>query len=379
MRPYHSGMVRGSLLAVVGCFGLAACSGGGGGSQSAQVLNLGGFWQTSTISALGYDTFLAGNLTQTGSQISGTLTIIGSPCTASGTLTGTVSGSSVTMSLTEGLQSVSLTGTASSDGNSIAGTYQAPSGGCTNGDSGTFTATRTSSNAGCTPVPPGIVSWWKGEGNALDAESANPGTVEGGVTFLLGKVGQAFYLDGSTGYVNVPDSSSLQAISTTVTVEMWVQPTVPSSGGYLYSRRDPLTSENFSVYVLNDGTLTVLLRTTTSPTETGSKFASVPCAVEFGQTQHIAATANLSTSSVNAYVNGVAVPLSVVYGPATLGGTFAPVTHLYLGRREDPSVEGQAGAAYFPGMLDEVSLYSTALTQNQIESIVSAGSAGKCQ
>jgi hypothetical protein len=247
------------------------------------------------------------------------------------------------------------------------------------GMSGTFSGTRSTSNAGCAPVPQGIVSWWKGEDNALDQEGANPGTVEGGVNFSLGKVGQAFYFDGSTGYVDVPDSSSLQAISTTVTVEMWVQPTVPSTGGYLYARRDPITSENFSVYVQNDGTLTVLLRTTTSPTETGSKFASAPGAVAFGQTQHIAATANLTTSSVNAYVNGVAVPLTVVYGPASLGGTFAPVTHLYLGRREDPGLEGQAGAAYFPGMLDEVSLYSTALTQSQIEAIVSAGSAGKCQ
>jgi len=364
------------LVAIL-CLLLSGC--GGGSSQNAQVVNLGGYWQTSTVSALGYDTFLAGNLTQTGNQISGTLTIYGSPCATSGNLAGTVSGLNVTMSLTEGLQSVSLAGTVSSAGNSITGTYLAPSGGCTNGDSGTFAATKTSSNAGCTPVPPGIVSWWKGEGNALDAEGANPGTVEGGVTFLLGKVGEAFYFDGSTGYVNVPDSSSLQAISTTISVEMWVQPTVPSSGGYLYARRDPLTSENFSVYVLNDGTLTVLLRSTTSPTETGSKFTSAPGAVAFGQVQHIAATADLTTSSVNAYVNGVAVPLSVVYGPATLGGTFSPVTHLYLGRREDPSVEGQAAAQYFPGMLDEVSLYSTVLTQNQIEKIVSAGSAGKCQ
>ena len=249
------------------------------------------------------------------------------------------------------------------------------------GMSGTFSGSRSTSSAECVPVPPGIVSWWKGEDNALDQEGMNPGVLQGGITFGPGKVGQAFYLDGSTGYVDVPDSSSLEAIATTVTVEMWTQPQVLPSGGvaYLYARRDPLTSENFSVYVLNDGTLTVLLRTTTSPTETGSKFASAPGAVAFGQTQHIAATANLTTSSVNAYVNGVAAPLSVVYGPATLGGTFSPVTHLYLGRREDPSVEGQAAAAYFPGMLDEVSLYSTALTQNQIESIVSAGSAGECQ
>lgn len=367
-------------LAFILCLGLPGC-GGGGNSQNAQVLNLAGYWQASTISNLGYNTFLSGTLAQTGSQLSGTMSISGSPCATSGTLSGTVSGSTVTMSLTEGAQSVSLNGTASQNGNSITGTYQAPSGGCTNGDSGTFSATRSTSNAGCAPVPPGIVSWWKGEDNALDEEGANPGTLQGGVTFGAGEVGQAFYLDGSTGYVNVPDSPSLQAIATTVTVEMWAKPqTLPSGGfAFLYSRRDPTTSENFSVYILDDGTLTVLLRSTTSPTPTGSKFASAPGAVTFGQMQHIAATANLATSGVSAYVNGAAVPLTVVYGPSTLGGTFSPVTHLYLGRREDASLEGQTDAAYYPGVLDEVSLYSIALTQSQIVSIVNAGSAGKCQ
>jgi hypothetical protein len=81
---------------------------------------------------------------------------------------------------------------------------------------------------------------------------------------------------------------------------------------------------------------------------------------------------------VAAYVNGSGVPLTVVYGPSTFSGTFAPVSNLYLGRRQDPSIEGQAGAAYFPGVLDEVSLYSTQLSQNQIQTIVNAGNAGKC-
>ena len=369
-------------LGISSCALLSGCGGGGGGtSQTGQVLNLAGNWQANTISNFGFNTFLSGTITQSGSSISGTMSISGSPCANSGALSGTVSGSSVTLSLAEGTQSVSLTGTASANGNSITGTYQAPTGGCTNGDSGTFTATKSTSNAGCVPAPIGIVSWWKGEDNALDQYGANPGTLQGGVTFGPGEVGQAFYLDGSTGYVNVPDSATLQAITATATVEMWAQPQALPSGGsaYLYARRDPLTSENFSVYILDDGTLTVLLRTTTSPTTTGSKFASAPGAVMFGKMQHLAVAANLTASSVNAYVNGVAVPLTVVYGPGTLGGTFFPVTNLYLGRREDASVEGQTGAAYFPGVLDEVSLYSTALTQNQIVSIVNAGSAGKCQ
>ena len=76
----------------------------------------------------------------------------------------------------------------------MTGTYQAPLGGCTNGDSGTFSATAITSTLGCAPVPPGIVSWWRGEGNAQDQTGSNPGTLQGGVTFGSGKVGQAFSL-----------------------------------------------------------------------------------------------------------------------------------------------------------------------------------------
>ena len=362
---------------------LAGCGGGSGGSssQSATVLNLAGNWQASTSSNLGYNTFLSGTLTQTGNQISGNMSISGSPCAFSGMLSGTVSGSSVTLSLTEGSQSVSLTGTATQDGNSMTGTYQAPSGGCTNGDSGTFTATRITSNSACAPVPPGIVSWWQGEGNAQDATGTNPGVVQGGVTFGPGEVGQAFHLDGSTGYVDVPDSASLQAIATTVSVEMWAQPKTLQTNAvaYLYARRDPLTSESLSVYLTAAGAVGVLLRTSSSPTETGSKFESAGGIITFGKFQHIAVTVDTNTSAIGAYVNGSGVPLTDVYGPSTFSGTFAPVSNLYLGRREDASVEGQAGAAYFPGALDEISLYSTELSQGQVQAVVNAGSAGKCR
>lgn len=371
---------RSSLLALILCLGLPACGGGhtvGGGTT----LNLAGNWQATTRSNFGFSTFLAGTLSQSGNQISGTLTISGSPCAVSGALAGTVSGTSVNLSLNEGGQSVTIAATASADGNSMTGTYQAPLGGCTNGDSGTFSATRQTSTLGCAPVPPGIVSWWRGEGNAQDQTGSNPGTLQGGVTFGSGKVGQAFSFDGSTGYVNVTDSPSLEAILTTVSVEMWANSqSLPANAvSYLYARRNPIFSENFSMYIKADGTLGILLRTTSSPTPTGSKFESIPGTVAFGTFEHIAATANTNSGVVKAYVNGVAVPLTVVFGPATLSGTFVSVPYLYLGRREDAGVEGQAGAGYFAGSLDEISLYSAELTQTQIQTIVSAGSSGKCQ
>ena len=46
----------------------------------------------------------------------------------------------------------------------------------------------------CEPVPVGLVSWWSGDGNALDSLSRNSGTLQGNVTFPSGNVGPGFRL-----------------------------------------------------------------------------------------------------------------------------------------------------------------------------------------
>lgn len=82
-------------------------------------------------------------LTQSGSSISGTLNFSGgTPCAASPSLTGTVSGTNLSLQLNENGQTVSLTGTANSSFSAASGDYTAPAGGCTNGDFGTWTATK---------------------------------------------------------------------------------------------------------------------------------------------------------------------------------------------------------------------------------------------
>jgi hypothetical protein len=57
---------------------------------------------------------------------------------------GTLSGNSMTISLNESDQIVAGIGTLSADGGSASGAYQAPYGGCTDGDYGTWYGTRTS-------------------------------------------------------------------------------------------------------------------------------------------------------------------------------------------------------------------------------------------
>ena len=71
--------------------------------------------------------------------------------------------------------------------------------------------------------PPGLVSWWRGEGNASDSAGTNNGILQGGVAFVAGEVGQAFSFDGSGhGYVMVADSPTLR-FTNALTIECWAK------------------------------------------------------------------------------------------------------------------------------------------------------------
>src|SRR5262249_31493972 len=75
----------------------------------------------------------------------------------------------------------------------------------------------------CVPPASGLVSWWKGEGNANDAADGNSGTLYGGVTFANGEVGQSFSFNGSTAHVRVPDQPNLR-FTNGLSVEAWINP-----------------------------------------------------------------------------------------------------------------------------------------------------------
>ena len=74
----------------------------------------------------------------------------------------------------------------------------------------------------CDPTPAGLISWWAAEGNANDSFGTNNGTAVGGVSFTTGEVGQAFSFNGTTAYVDVPDSPSLQ-LTNQITIEAWIK------------------------------------------------------------------------------------------------------------------------------------------------------------
>lgn len=125
------------------CLLLSGC-GSGSSYSTAPPPSLTGNWTFTAASAAfpGVVTTGAGQIVQTGNSFSGTLILTGSPCSSSGAFNGTLAGTALNATLDENGQAVTFVGTASSDLSSASGTYTAASGGCTNGDKGTWTGSR---------------------------------------------------------------------------------------------------------------------------------------------------------------------------------------------------------------------------------------------
>jgi hypothetical protein len=166
------------LIVVVVSLFVVGCGSSVTGSSGA--INMAGSWNFATSSVRGTTTGI-GALSQTGSSVSGTLALSGA-CASTGPFAATLSGTSITAVLSENGQAVNLTGTVATSGSSASGNYTSAAGGCTNGDTGTWTATRTSTSASGSFV--GSIK--PADRNAVGVSivlAENNGTLSGSATF----------------------------------------------------------------------------------------------------------------------------------------------------------------------------------------------------
>jgi hypothetical protein len=227
---------------------------------------------------------------------------------------------------------------------------------------GTDTLDLTAAAAAVAP-PAGLVSWWTGDGAntiAPDIAGPNPGTLNGGVTYVAGKVGNAFRFDGSaTSYVNVPDAPSLNT-TTGATWDFWVKTT--QSGSYVgfMGKHDAAVSYNgVTVWLDPSGVAAVQIKGNPATTTLlGTTH------INDGQFHHLALT----------FVPGGAAVL-YVDGQRQAADT-APVfafnaNPLRLGKMLDNFW------APLNGMLDEVQVFNRVLTAAEVQAIYQAGSSGQ--
>jgi len=107
--------------------------------------NFTGTWQFTADSVFNLTFTGSDALQQSGNSLTGQIALSGSPCATSASLDGAATGTNVTFQLHLNGQAVNFTGKADAAFSSASGSYTAPSGGCLNGDRGTWTATKVSS------------------------------------------------------------------------------------------------------------------------------------------------------------------------------------------------------------------------------------------
>jgi hypothetical protein len=201
----------------------------------------------------------------------------------------------------------------------------------------------------CASATDGMVSWWKGEGNASDFAGSNNGTLAGGVGFADGKIGQAFSFDGADDYVDVP-ALTTSNFPAAFTIGGWVKVnTLPGDIAVLAGMPGAYQLDVRSTGVVTFG-------------NSGAMVDSIS-ALAAGSWYHVAAT--FESENINIYINGV----------LDKAGT----TTTYAGEERPFQIGGFGGyGGFFNGLIDELVVSNRALTADEILAIYEAGVGGIC-
>ena len=219
-------------------------------------------------------------------------------------------------------------------------------------------------------LPSGLVALWSGDSDGKDSLGRNNGTLVN-VTLTDGPAGQAFHLNGTNAYVQIPDSADLKPKN--ITVAAWVKfdaqespnANLPGQQNIVFklNTRDPHQG-NFTGYNLfkNVDHFAFCIGSAGGDQVTANS-RTVP---QVGVWYHLAGTYDRTSGQLKIYVNG-----------AQEGGVRAKFP-LNCGTR--PLFIGTTGEWWdgkLQGDVDGVAIFNRALSAGEIQSIYKAGGAGK--
>jgi len=196
------------------------------------------------------------------------------------------------------------------------------------------------------------VGYWEFEGNALDeTTNDNDGTVSGATLTEEGYVGSAYEFDGVDNYINMGDPASLD-ISGTFTISAWVKLGDVGNGAIVQK----------GGYIAADGTLLYYDSATGRLTFKGNGVGGSDFSIKSNsaftiyQWYHVVAVYNGSNETL--YVDNVL--------QSETGGQ----TDNYLDLNDNVEIGGYSDQDFdFNGTIDEVHIWSRALSVTEIESL----------
>jgi Concanavalin A-like lectin/glucanases superfamily len=221
--------------------------------------------------------------------------------------------------------------------------------------------------APCISPPLNLVAWWTGDGHSHDIQGTDNGTFAA-ATYASGKVNQAFSLNGSSAFVEIPDSPSV-SIAGAISIDAWINPTTTVAFQTILSKYDsPVNQLSYLLGVNAGGGL----RFVVYQTGDGSIFRGVDTASGFvptGTFTHVAATFDPATQAIKIYVNGVDTNAALLAGSTNVSAIFDSTAAVRIG----DVVNSGGGSVLFTGVIDEVDLFNRALSAGEVQAIYNAG------
>ena len=217
-------------------------------------------------------------------------------------------------------------------------------------------ATIPSTAADYSPPLAGLVGWWRGENNGNDASGHGHNGTLNSMAFGAGAFGQAFSFVGSANRVVVPDSPEFN-LTNALTIGAWIYPTADC--WHILARSGSTGSSVAYQCGLDLGSGFLFYIKPEAPAPADSLSLRAP--ILYNRWTHVTATFDGNTGNMRVYMDGVMVAQKTTTNrpSADLGGE--PIS-LAIGN-------APFGGFPFIGLLDELVLYSRALSPAEVQSL----------
>lgn len=220
------------------------------------------------------------------------------------------------------------------------------------------------------PAVPGLVSWWQGA-NTNDVRGPNDGVLVNGATIAKGRIGPGFHFDGVDDYFRVPFHPSLD-VGAQGSIVFWMRADPGNSMSFCC--QGLVTTDHFAVEISGGGDPVVgvnfYIHTNVGGFVHTSDANGGGAVVSPGVWHHVAGT--YDGTQLQLYVDGA--PWG---SPRLHTGTILPMlpgSFLAVGSEDGRTVCGGCiGNRYFHGDIDEVAIYSRALTPGEVQALFRRG------
>lgn len=207
----------------------------------------------------------------------------------------------------------------------------------------------------------GLISVYNAENNTNDSYGSYNGTGIGGLTYSLGKIGNAFEFNGTTSYVSIPNTTGHLNLTGDFSISTWVMPMVTSAGyvlyfsnfqsGYGFNFYLDRTNNTLQLYMAGNGNFSRL------------EYSWVPLVNTW---YHVVLTRKASTTS-RFYINNVEV-----FGTFTGSGpTFNPSYQAGQIYNIGSTLNGQGLAPY---KQDATTIWNRTLSATEVTELYNIGS-----